>query len=189
MIRLALFLALLGSVLTLPLAAQLGPAPSTARLNPLSSPAETSASALNQPMLSPGVLQLLSLDQQFAKDVAIKGGKAFADWFADDAVTLSNGKAPVLGRTNITRDANWDPKEYQLSWETEGAQMGPSNDMGFTWGHYTEHFKDKNGEEHNGSGRYITVWKKLPDGTWKVAMDGSANAAPPVGSCCSLPTP
>ena len=56
--------------------------------------------------------------------------------------------------------------------------MGPSNDMGFTWGHYEGRSKDKNGEPVVLTGRYFTVWKKLPDGKWKVALDASANEPP-----------
>ena len=40
--------------------------------------------------------------------------------------------------------------------------MGPSNDMGFTWGHYEGHSTDNNGQPVVTSGRYITFWKKAP---------------------------
>ncbi len=107
--------------------------------------------------------------------------KPSASWFADDAVTLNNGRPAVLGRASIAAQADWDPKTYQLTWTPQGAQMGPSNDMGFTWGHYEGHSKDQNGNPVVISGRYFTVWKKMPDGTWKVAMDASANEPPASG--------
>jgi ketosteroid isomerase-like protein len=132
---------------------------------------------------------LLELDGRFAKAVAAGGGKAFVEWLADDAVTLNNGKAAVLGRVAIAAQAQWDPKTYQLTWTAQGAQMGPSNDMGFTWGHYESRSKDKNGEAVVTSGRYFTVWKKMPNGTWKVALDGGANEPPSAGDCCALPKP
>lgn len=131
----------------------------------------------------------MELDGRFEKSVEAGGGKAFASWFANDAVILSNGKPAVMGHAAITAQAQWDPKTYQLTWTPEGAQMGPSNDMGFTWGHYEGHSKDKNGQPVTVSGRYFTVWKKLPDGTWKVALDASADAPPTSGECCTLPKP
>ena len=67
--------------------------------------------------------------------------------------------------------------------------MGPSNDMGFTWGHYEGHSSDKNGQPVIISGRYMTVWKKLPDGDWKVAMDASANEPPAPASAAPCPNP
>lgn len=146
-------------------------------------------SPLTQPTLSPGVIQLMELEGRFAQAVATGGGKAFAEWFTDDAVVLNNGQPATLGKAAIASQAKWDPKDYQLTWAPEGAQMGPSNDMGFTWGHYEGHSRDKNGQPVVISGRYITVWKKMPDGKWKVAMDASANEPPATGECCALPKP
>jgi ketosteroid isomerase-like protein len=146
-------------------------------------------SPLAQPTLSPGVLLLMELEGKFANAVAAGGGKAFASWFADDALTLNNGQSAVMGRAAIAAKANWDPKEYQLTWVPEGAQMGPSNDMGFTWGHYEGQTKDKNSQPVTVSGRYITVWKKMANGEWKVALDASANGPPQAGECCVVPKP
>jgi ketosteroid isomerase-like protein len=147
------------------------------------------SSPLTQPTLTPGALVLLELEGRFAKAVETGGGKAFSAWFADDGVTLNNGQPAVLGRTAIAAQAQWDPKTYQLTWTPQGAQMGPSNDMGFTWGRYEGRSKDKNGGPVVLTGRYFTVWKKLPDGTWKVALDASANEPPGSGECCVLPKP
>jgi ketosteroid isomerase-like protein len=144
---------------------------------------------LSQPTLTPGALALLELEGRFSQAVAEGGGKVFASWFADDGITLNNGKPAILGRAAIAAQAQWDPKTYQLSWTPQGAQMGPSNDMGFTWGHYEGHSKDKNGEPVVVTGRYFTVWKKLPNGTWKVALDASADEPPVTGECCTLPKP
>ncbi len=140
---------------------------------------------LHVPPLSPGVLELLKLEGQFSADVAAGGGKAFSSWFADDGVTLNNGQPAVLGRSAIAAIANWDPATYKLSWYAEGAQMGPSNDSGFTWGHYDATSTGKDGKSITTTGRYITFWKKV-HGQWKVALDASANEPPPTNG---LPTP
>lgn len=139
--------------------------------------------------VSPAVLELLTLDGRFSEDVKKGGGRAFAEWFAPDAVTLNNKRAPVMGKSRIAMEANWKPEDYQLSWFPQGGQMGPSNDMGFTWGHYEGKSKDAQGNPVTISGRYITVWKKMPDGKWKVAMDASAEEPPNAGDCCALPKP
>jgi len=173
----------------------LGPSATAQTIQPPAAPYDSllrppaAANALTQPTLSPGVLLLMELERRFAQDVASGGGKAFASWFADDAVTLNNGLPAVLGRAAIAAKADWDPKVYQLTWTPQGAQMGPSNDMGFTWGQYEGHSIDKNGQPVLTSGRYFTVWKKLPGGSWKVALDASANAPPAAGECCTLPKP
>jgi ketosteroid isomerase-like protein len=140
-------------------------------------PRQPTLTPVPTPTLTPGVLELLKLEGQFSADAAQRGGAAFASWFADDAISLSNGKPPVNGLAAITAAAHWDPKDYQLSWYAEGAQMGPSADAGFTWGHYDATSKDPHGLPLHTSGRYITFWKKV-DGKWKVALDAGADDAP-----------
>ncbi|MGD0796749.1 MAG: nuclear transport factor 2 family protein [Acidobacteriaceae bacterium] len=164
------------------------PAQTSRSVDPLVAPSSAN-SLLAQPTLNPGALFLMDLERRFAADVATGGGKAFASWFAADAVSLSNGKPAILGRGAIATAADWDPKTYQLTWTPAGAQMGPSNDMGFTWGHYEGRSRDARGEPVLVTGRYMTVWRKLPDGTWKVALDASATEPPATGDCCALPKP
>lgn len=160
---------------------------STANAQAPVEPAPTAPSASGQhhlvpftnPTLSPGELELMRLEGDFEKAVEKGGGKAFASWFAEDGVTLNNGKPAVRGQRAIAAQATWDPKQYQLTWYPEGAQMGPSGDTGFTWGHYEAHSHGANGQPATASGRYITFWKKVR-GEWKVALDASATDAPPL---------
>jgi ketosteroid isomerase-like protein len=139
------------------------------------------------PTMKPGKAVLLDLEAKFAQDVADRGGEGFAAWFADDGVALSNGAAPLIGKVAIAKASRWDPKVYQLTWTPTDAVMGPSGDMGYTWGHYEGHSKDANGNPVLTSGRYMTIWRKGSDGNWKVVLDAGANDVPEGGDCCKLP--
>ena len=151
---------------------------------------QPAVNALTQPTLTPGMIHLMDLETQFAAAVATGGGKAFASWFAEEGVTLGNGRPPVFGKEAIAAQAQWDPQDYQLTWTAQGAQMGPSNDMGYTWGHYDGTGKDAHGQPVTHSGRYMTVWKKMPDGSWKVVLHASAEEPLDPASCqCTLPKP
>lgn len=152
-------------------------------LAPKSGPAQ-SGNPLTNPAATPAVQFLYELDAKFAADTAKGGGPAFASWFAPDAVTLANGKAAVIGHDAIAASAKWPPESYKLTWTPEGARVSASGDMGITWGHYEGVSKDSEGGTLKTSGRYMTVWKKQPDGTWKVELD-SSNDGPPA-DCCSL---
>jgi ketosteroid isomerase-like protein len=132
---------------------------------------------------------LFDLEARFAKDVAVRGGKAFAEWVADDGVLLDNGEAPIKGRDAINRAMNWTTEQYQLTWTPTDALMGPSGDMGYTWGHYEAHSKDVNGFAHVTTGRYMTVWRKQPDGQWKVVLDAGNNEPVEAGDCCKVAKP
>jgi ketosteroid isomerase-like protein len=146
--------------------------------------ANPAGNALTNPGMSPQVQFLYDLEARFAADTAKDGGKAFGTWFAPDAVTLENGGAPVIGHDAIAARATWTPEAYRLTWTPEGARMSPAGDMGFTWGHYEGDSKDAQGNPVKKTGRYMTVWKKQSDGSWKVELDAS-NDGPPE-DCCRL---
>jgi ketosteroid isomerase-like protein len=156
---------------------------------PLAPPAAQppASSPLSDPSFSPGREFLFSLEAKFARATAEGGGKAFASFFADDAVTLANGKAAVIGQAAIAQQATWLPSQYHLTWTPEGGRMSDAGDMGFTWGHYEGQAKDQNGNPIVTSGRYFTVWKRQADGSWKVALDASNTEPANSGDCCRLP--
>lgn len=155
----------------------LEPTPTTKTPNPLSDPTMNAGKAL-----------LFDLEAKFAKDVAAKGGAGFAEWFADDGVALGNGAAPLVGKVAIEKSATWLAKDYQLTWTPTDGMMGPSGDMGYTWGHYEGHSKDANGNPVTTTGRYMTIWRRGKDGTWKVVLDAGANEPADAGACCRVPT-
>jgi ketosteroid isomerase-like protein len=176
------------AVVSAGLAALLAPSPASAQLTiPPSTAPQDTPNPLLDTTIGPGKMLLFDLDKRFAKDVAARGGPAFADWFAPDGVELSNGKAPKIGRVAIVNAATWKPEDYQLTWTPTDAMMGPSGDMGYTWGHFEGRSKDANGNPVVTGGRYITVWRKQPDGTWKVVLDAGADDVPEAGDCCKVP--
>jgi ketosteroid isomerase-like protein len=156
---------------------------------PAQAPNAETPNPLTDSTMNPGKMQLFDLEARFEKDVATKGGAGFASWFADDGVALGNGKQPLIGKVAIEQSAQWSPKDYQLTWTPTDAMMSPDGDMGYTWGHFEGRSKDSNGNPVLTGGRYITVWRKQPDGTWKVVLDAGADDAPAAGDCCKLPTP
>lgn len=147
----------------------------------------TTPNPLEDPTITPGKAFLFDLEANFAKDVAERGGAAFADWFADDGVALGNAAAPLIGKVAIARSASWSPKVYQLTWTPTAGEMGPSGDMGYTWGHYEGQSKDANGNPVTTSGRYVTIWRRQLDGKWKVVLDAGSTEPAGSGDCCKLP--
>ena len=58
-----------------------------------------------------------------------------------------------------------------------------SDDLGYSMGLYELSYKDADGNPVADHGKYMTVWKKSSDGTWKVAADMfNTNIAPPAPS-------
>jgi len=158
------------------------PAQTLDPLGPKGTPSQ--GNPLTDPGLSPEIEFLYQLEAKFAADTAKGGGHAFSSWFAADAVTLGNGKPPVVGHDAIAAAATWSPDVYQLTWTPEGARMGPAGDMGFTWGHYEGVAKDAQGSSVKTTGRYMTVWKRQSDSAWKVLLDASNEG--PTEDCCRV---
>ena len=153
-----------------------------AQLSPDAAPKPSGAALLTDPSTPPGTAFLFDLEAKFASDTAKGGGKAFSAWFAEDAVSLSNGKAPVTGHDAIAKSATWSPADYQLTWTPQGGQL--AGDMGFTWGHYEGR---ATGNPVVDKGRYMTIWKKQADGSWKVELDSSSNEPDESADCCKVP--
>jgi ketosteroid isomerase-like protein len=137
--------------------------------------------------MKPGKALLFDLEAKFAKATAEGGGKSFATWFAEDGVSMGNGQAPANGRDAIAKEATWSPKNYQLVWTPTDGVMSPLGDMGYTWGHYEGRSIDADGNSKVTTGRYLTIWRKEPDGSWKVLLDASQEEPAGAADCCKLP--
>jgi len=120
---------------------------------------------------------LLKTDIEFAKaSVATSAAEAFALYLADDAMQMPAGGNPVVGKKAILAEMG---SGYVLSWEPKKAEVAKSGDLGWTWGTYELHTKDAEGKPIVRYGKYVNVWRKQKDGTWKVILDmGNASPAP-----------
>jgi ketosteroid isomerase-like protein len=55
---------------------------------------------------------------------------------------------------------------FSLSWIAEKAEVSNSGDVGYSTGTYTATFG-----ETTDKGKYVTIWRKQLDGSWKVVED------------------
>jgi len=108
---------------------------------------------------------LYQLEAKFAVDTAKGGGKRSGRG-CPDAVTLETAAPRSLARHHRGH-ATWTPETYQLRWTPEGARMSPRR-HGFYVGPLRGDSKDAQGNPVKKTGRYMTVWKRQPDGNWKV---------------------
>ena len=116
--------------------------------------------------------KLLDTDKKFSRVSIEKGSaKAFNLFLTDDALELPAGNFPIIGRANIYDSMKVDQHEYELSWEPQKAEVAKSGELGYTWGKYRVKYNDAKGNEITSYGKYLNIWKKLPNGEWKVAVD------------------
>ena len=72
-----------------------------------------------------------------------------------------------------------------ISWKATKVEVATSGDLAYVSGTYEERMTDASGKTVNDRGKYLEVWEKQADGTWKVVADiwnsdlpASALAAP-----------
>ena len=58
-----------------------------------------------------------------------------------------------------------------LYWKPVSANVSDSGDLGYTFGTYELSFDGPGGVRIVDNGKYMTVWKKGLDGSWKIAAD------------------
>jgi ketosteroid isomerase-like protein len=124
---------------------------------------------------------LMNLETQFMNAAAAKGSAGYMSYYAEDAVELPNGADAIQGKANIAQTMGFLDQGNKLTWKPDFSDMAASGDLGYTYGTYvfTSKDKDKDGKPVVEYGKYLTVWKKQSDGTWKVAVDmGNASAKP-----------
>jgi ketosteroid isomerase-like protein len=118
---------------------------------------------------------LIKLEADFAKAVAEHGHAAFVDYFAEDGVELDDGGG-ITSRETIGKQPPW-PEGTSLTWTPVKADMAASGDLGYTYGNYVFKSKNKEGKLVANYGKYMSVWKKQKDGSWKVVVD-MGNSSP-----------
>ena len=130
--------------------------------------------------------QLMDIDREFSNaSLRIGAPKAFHQYLADDALELPAGGSPLRGRDAI-RDNMSEGPAFVLEWEPEEAVVSRSGDLGYTWGRYEIHTENPDGDRQTGYGKYLTVWRKEADGSWKAIVD-MGNANPPPGEPATVP--
>lgn len=115
---------------------------------------------------------LRDTDVAFARATADSGADGWVAYFADDGVMFRPGGV-IQGRDSIRAvvTAWFADDTFSLSWEPTHAEGSEAEDLGYTYGRYQSTGRDATGAVIRSTGSYVTVWRRQPDGTWKVALD------------------
>ncbi len=110
---------------------------------------------------------IISMEREFASEAASKGAlKAYLSLMADEVRLLHEGKFPFIGRR--AAEQALQSRAGRLSWQPEKGDVSRSLDLGYTYGGYQ--LKPAEGQSEE-SGYYVHVWKRGPDGRWKLVME------------------
>ena len=121
---------------------------------------------------------LIATDKAFSQMSIEKGLNTAFIFYADDSVVkIREGNFPIIGKNDMIK-AYLARKDSGiiLKWKPVKAEIGQSNDLGYTYGIWELYLKARDTTMY---GNYITIWKKQPDGTWKYVLDTGSNTPKP----------
>lgn len=128
------------------------------------------------------VAALKDTEAAWVKDAATKDVEKFVAHYSDDASVLLpnapifNGKDAIRGALKpILADPN-----FALEFSPTRVDVAKSGDLGFTQGPYSMTVTDPATKAATTEkGKYLTVYRKQADGSWKAVEDTFMSDAPP----------
>ena len=118
----------------------------------------------------------------WSKAGSVKDSASFATFFADDATVMLPNEPAIHGMdavkavvTPMMQDPN-----FSLSFTTDKVEV--SGILAYTQGTVSLRTTGRDSKPLTDTGKYLTVWKKQPDGSWKALEDIFNSDLPPAGS-------
>jgi ketosteroid isomerase-like protein len=114
-------------------------------------------------------------DVEFSKQATALGtGEAFGRFAAEDAQVFSAPGEFISGPDAIRRTFAPAASGNSLVWHPIAGEVSKAGDLGFTVGNavFTGHRED--GGAQVGYSKYLTVWRKQRDGSWRYVVDGGS---------------
>lgn len=125
-------------------------------------------------------------ERAFAKTMADRDHAAFASFLAED--TIFAGRQTLRGRDAVAQAWKrfYEGGPAPFSWEPERVEVNDAGTLGVSFG-------PVRGPDGRQTGQYNSIWRREPDGRWKIIFDHGCNcrsdAPPPAPPSPPAPTP
>ena len=121
--------------------------------------------------------EMMAADRAFAaRAMEIGPGPAFVEFAADDVTIFPAGGVPETGKAAAEAWTGAWPAGMVIEWEPEAAHASEGGDFGYTWGYAKFTQEAESGASY---GKYVTVWQRQADGSWKWIADMGSSAPAP----------
>jgi uncharacterized protein (TIGR02246 family) len=123
-------------------------------------------------------------DAAWSKAYAAKDLEGCMSFVADDASVLPANGPTVAGKQSIRRWASevMANPGFAESWQASKVEASRAGDLAYVVGTYQLTMNDAKGKPVTDRGKYLTVWKKQPDGKWKALVDMGNSDLPAPGA-------
>lgn len=113
------------------------------------------------------------LEAEAVEAAAAKDLDRFVSLYADDASCFVANTPIITGKDAIREywKAIFALPGFKLDLEVLKVEASRSSDLAYTHGQYTLTSNDDMGNPRTDKGKYVVVYRKQPDGQWKVIID------------------
>jgi ketosteroid isomerase-like protein len=122
--------------------------------------------------------ELLEADRAFDSETAQNGVSGWVSHFASDGIMMPAGSGIVAGRDAIRKFMATALESPGFSMRWEPIDAAASGDLGYTYGVSKTIRTGADNQPSVSYGKYVTIWRKQHDRSWKVVLD-IGNASPP----------
>jgi ketosteroid isomerase-like protein len=138
------------------------------------------AAAVQAALEPPALREMVETERAFAAMGAEKGVReSFFEFFGEEGVSFNPrpGRFREFARKHPLPDPP-PPREFKLEWWPVYGDVAESGDLGYNTGPtlVTDLTPQKRPSRH---GYFFSVWKREPEGTWRVAVDMGADSPGP----------
>jgi ketosteroid isomerase-like protein len=124
-------------------------------------------------------------DTEMAAAAVGRDLKRFTGYLAEDVIFVPEGAPLAAGRQGVA--GLWGDlfKEDgpSLTWRPTLSYVASSGDLAYTEGEFLSKGRTPEGKEASRTGRYVTVWRKQLDGSWRAVVDiGNRTKGPAAGA-------
>jgi len=116
--------------------------------------------------------EILAADKAFCASSEKDGPKAaFLQAIARDCKLLGDIRT---GSDAVNSVFIQLPPTARLTWEPSFVDVSASGDLGYTWGRYILNvpMTKQGAAPLIRMGTYVTIWRRQPNGAWKIVLDG-----------------
>lgn len=103
---------------------------------------------------------------------------AFTHFAAPDVAFIDTDPRKFRGPAAVLERIGPDKPGVSLTWSAMFTDVSDDGTLGYNYGRYEYRGPGKDGQVHVGTGYFLTIWKRQPDGSWKYVMDNGAPDRP-----------
>ncbi len=124
--------------------------------------------------------ELIAVEDAFSAMAQEKGVlAAFQHFAAPDVAFIDTDPRQFRGAAAVQQRMGNFPPGATLKWSAYFTDVSDDGTLGYNYGRYEMRGKGPDGQERVGTGWFLSIWKKQPDGSWRYVMDTGAPDRPP----------